>query len=284
MKKSLVINLYFIIATSFYGCVGDSPVITPTPFPTAFDQSVPVGDDSLPLFCRGTGDITILLENGIGGSSWSPVDLNRFTRFGRACTYLRAGHLKKPDRPLTAEDHARNLHELLETAGVPGPYLLVGHSIAGLVMVVFVGDFPQEIVGMVCVDCHAPDEVARILAKLGPAGADEPLDVTVFRRQAAGEIDWMAEPPYFDWLTGEKEAQKVTSLGNIPLVVLVAEGDLPQQPTQWDKLGWEAHLEGSQALSQLSTSGRLELVKGVDHDGIVHSTMVEKAVQTVLQK
>jgi pimeloyl-ACP methyl ester carboxylesterase len=47
-------------------------------------------------------------------------------------------------------------HNLLATAGVPGPYLLVGHSIGGLFTVLYARVYPDQVAGIVLVDATPP--------------------------------------------------------------------------------------------------------------------------------
>ena len=47
------------------------------------------------------------------------------------------------------------VHTALKNAGIKGPYVLVGHSLGGLVARVYAGRFPEEVAGMVFVD-HSP--------------------------------------------------------------------------------------------------------------------------------
>ena len=47
------------------------------------------------------------------------------------------------------------VHTALKNAGIKGPYVLVGHSLGGLVARVYAGRFPDEVAGMVFVD-HSP--------------------------------------------------------------------------------------------------------------------------------
>ena len=47
---------------------------------------------------------------------------------------------------------ARELHRLLERAGITGPYVLVGHSLGGFVARLYRQDHPDDVVGMVLVD------------------------------------------------------------------------------------------------------------------------------------
>jgi pimeloyl-ACP methyl ester carboxylesterase len=65
--------------------------------------------------------------------------------FARVCLYDRAG-LGWSDRGPAARTHAdmvEDLHRLLAAAEVPGPYVLVGHSIGGLLVRQFVQAYPR---------------------------------------------------------------------------------------------------------------------------------------------
>lgn len=54
--------------------------------------------------------------------------------------------------PRTAQSVVTDLHTLLHVAGVPGPYVLVGHSLGGLFVRLYASIYPDEVVGMVLVD------------------------------------------------------------------------------------------------------------------------------------
>ena len=44
---------------------------------------------------------------------------------------------------------AEQLHTLLRNAGVPGPYIPVGHSVGGMNMLVFANRYSSEVAGLV---------------------------------------------------------------------------------------------------------------------------------------
>ena len=80
----------------------------------------------------------------------------------RVCSYDRAGFgwSDLGPRPRTAGRIADELRTLLDRAGVPPPYLLVGHSFGGLVALIFAHRFRNATAGMVLVDpAHAEDWV-----------------------------------------------------------------------------------------------------------------------------
>src|SRR3712207_7572062 len=54
------------------------------------------------------------------------------------------------------------LHALLGSAGVEGPYVLVGHSFGGTNMQVYASQYPDEVAGMVLVDSALDRKSTRL--------------------------------------------------------------------------------------------------------------------------
>ena len=88
------------------------------------------------IHVTGAGTPTVVFESGMGASclSWTLVQ-PQVAQFARAVSYDRAGHgwSDPTRRPRTARQIAQELHTLLDATGVPGPYVLVGHSFGGYV-------------------------------------------------------------------------------------------------------------------------------------------------------
>ena len=109
----------------------------------------------------GEGTPTVVFESGMGASclSWTLVQ-PQVARFSRAVSYDRAGlgWSDPTSEPRTAQQIAQELHALLSAAGVPGPYVLVGHSFGGYVSRVFAHQYRDHVVGMVLVDSIHPAE------------------------------------------------------------------------------------------------------------------------------
>lgn len=131
-------------------------------------QLYDVGDNKLHLYCTGEGSPTVILEAGAGSPSlaWFLVQ-EKVAEFTRVCSYDRAGFgwSEPASGPLSTHQVAANLHGLLEAAGVPGPYVLVGHSAGGPYIRAYASQYPAEVLGMVLVDSSHESQNLRFPAK-----------------------------------------------------------------------------------------------------------------------
>jgi pimeloyl-ACP methyl ester carboxylesterase len=96
---------------------------------------------------------------GASCMSWTQVQ-PQVAQFSCAVSYDRAGYgwSDTAREPRTARQLAQELHALLDAAGVPGPYVLVGHSFGGYVNRAFAHLYRDAVVGMVLVDSIHPAE------------------------------------------------------------------------------------------------------------------------------
>lgn len=141
-----------------------------------FAGLVDIGGRRLYLECRGTGSPTVILEAGYRSPAtvWSDdlvqperpraMVLDGVAAVTRVCLYERPGtaavlderlHPSRSDpvpQPRTAADVVADLQALLRTAGVPGPHVLVGHSLGGAFVRLYAATYPAEVVGLVLVD------------------------------------------------------------------------------------------------------------------------------------
>src|SRR4029079_17451033 len=85
-------------------------------------------------------------------------------QFTRVCRYDRAnrGQSDSAPKPRSAQDAVNDLHAVLITAKVPAPYVLVGHSLGGIIVRLYAHQYPGEVAGLVLVDPAHEDQFARM--------------------------------------------------------------------------------------------------------------------------
>ncbi len=154
------------------GARAAAPLVPPGPATSGDFAGLVTMPDGRRLYleCHGIGSPTVVFEAGLRsrGDTWfyssSGADGGVFSRvvsFTRACTYDRPGtvldfeNLSRSDpvpMPRSTGEVASDLQSLLWSAGVPGPYVLVGASTGGLIARQFAGRYPSEVGGLVLVD------------------------------------------------------------------------------------------------------------------------------------
>jgi pimeloyl-ACP methyl ester carboxylesterase len=269
-------------------------------------QMVDIGGRKIHLDCRGTGAPTVILEAGLGTGGtidWTLVH-DRIAAITRTCAYDRAGIMWSDPKPTPqhAATVVEDLHATLKAAGITGPLVLVGHSVAGPYVRTYTGRYPDQVAGLVMVDPTTPDQVAR-LGKVSGTDVHPNRASTLFHALSA--LSWTGVPRFMAAGTGNKrlppeaaaamaayastsitgataeldgfdqsmaDARAVTSFGNRPLIVLTAMA--PFTPEQLKTLGmtppagarfkaeWQ-RLHAEQA--RFSTRGRQQIVPDATH-------------------
>jgi pimeloyl-ACP methyl ester carboxylesterase len=268
-------------------------------------RMVDVGGYKLHLDCRGEGSPTIVMDAGLGASSldWSLVQ-PELARSTQVCTYDRAGMgwSEAGPQPRSPAHLADELHALLHNAGVPGPYVLVGHSLAGKNIRMFASAHPDEVAGMVLVDARseivdatadmqafaaalegqaAQYSVARrfgIARLFGGGLIDLPLvspalatQMALFQTNPAAIAETTDEGLN---RTADDKSLASANLGAMPLVVIAAGDSMRNMP------GWS---EAQTAMAGLSTHGQLIVAERSSHAvHLVEPKLVIDAALSVL--
>ena len=155
MRPTCVLILVLFLTTGPSAGYGGQPA-----------QLVQVGIHKMFVNCAGKEiGPAVILEAGTGDSSevWSAVQ-EQVQRFARVCSYDRLG-LGKSDKvavPHTADEIVEDLHGLLHAVPVPGPYVMVGHSIGGIYVRKYAALFPTEVKGIVLLDSSHEEQFTRV--------------------------------------------------------------------------------------------------------------------------
>ena len=278
-------------------------------------QLVDIGGYRLHIYCVGVGSPTVILDAAADmmSSDWGWIQ-PEIAKQTRVCSYDRAGMgwSDSGPQPRDAKQITTELHTLLTKAGVSGPYILVGHSVAGLYVRLYAAEYPDDVVGMVLVDPGHPDMDTRIPALQAQNASDAQLVATmrvlsyvglprllgVGKNNARGlppkqmaEVSSFASTPrhwatILDLMSATPmtygEVRGTGSLGNKPLVVISAN-------TAWFTNGAPAddvrralndlHSE----LAGLSTNSSHRIVDGATHASLVHDQNDSQAVITAIE-
>lgn len=277
------------IAGMWYQAIAEGRDLRAHPMP---GELIDVGLYQLHLYCTGSGFPAVILESGLGDTyiSWRKVQ-PKIAQFARVCSYDRAG-LGFSDytrHPSTSKYFAQELHTLLHNAGIPPPYVLVGHSMGGFTVRLYASLYRDEVAGMVLVDSSHPEQRTR----LPPALND--MDATWLREQEFMEFTMPFGIPRLMGFCGSEgevraaecnfhtvresvaelkavsesaaEAATAGKLGDMPLAVLSEDPDQPQPDLPEDLLkpASDAWQQMQKELAQLSTRSTRVIAKNSGH-------------------
>jgi pimeloyl-ACP methyl ester carboxylesterase len=139
-------------------------------------ELVDIGGRKLRMVCTGPRSASplVVLEAGAFGFSadWAVVQDDLAARGVRACSYDRAGlgYSDTGPAPRDGLAVAQDLEALLKASGETGPFILVGHSMAGTRIRLFYGRNRSKVAGLVYVDAAPATQIASPEAQrfLGP--------------------------------------------------------------------------------------------------------------------
>jgi len=249
------------------------------------------------IYCMGEGSPTIILDHVGGGSSvdWALIQ-PKLAEHTRVCAYDRAGFgwSDSSPAPRTLEQQVHELHELLQGANEQGPYILVGHSYGARVDRVYAAKYPAEVAGLVLMDAgilyddpryppetqsefESENSIIRTAHWLTPFGLVRLLQPMLGnptfdlpRDAYLANASFSATSRYWRSLNDQTNAlstvfheeHQVTTLGNIPLLVLIS--------TQPDDATHKVWIQANIEMAGLSTYGSYRVVEGATHMSLAY--------------
>jgi len=224
-----------------------------------------VGDRRLMLHRSGNGGPAVVFLPGAGLVGLDYVNTHqRVAEVTTSVIYDRAGTgwSDPVGLPRTGEAVAGELRDLLRVAEVPGPYVLVGHSLGGVYARLFAGRFPNDVAGLLLLDpfdedltADAPQEVLDKLEQMKrPQDLPEPSEEQLQQARVALEKHFAAWPdevrgPLVDYRLASwrnamlednnlydevsDELREAPDLPDVPLIVITAAGYDATQAAIW---------------------------------------------------
>ncbi|MBL8063586.1 MAG: alpha/beta hydrolase [Anaerolineales bacterium] len=269
-------------------------------------QMIDIGGYRLHMHIEGEGTPTVVLDSGAGGIgiAWELVR-PAIAKVARVVVYDRAGlgWSDPSPKPRRADVMAEELHTLLQNANVEAPFILVGHSLGGVVARQFAAKYPNEVVGLVMVDSaheqqvkHFPEAlvkmvnsmkgmmgVMKLMSKLNIfALKPELIQIGDNGKLSKGLVANMqgvmaSSNSHAEAMIAETESvfaaetQPVSTLGNLPLTVIrhgqLDENAVPPSLGQQVRDDYEAAWQKLQMeIISLSTQGRLIVAERSGHN------------------
>ncbi len=214
---------------------------------------VSIGSRHLNIYCTGSGSPTVVLDAGLGDTTevWYKVQ-GPISKRTRVCSYDRAG-MGFSDGTTSrrdAQSAVNDLHALLQRAGIEPPYVLIGHSIAGLYAPLYADRYTSEVAGMVLVD-PTPPYVYRREASVAPAITElakgqEAMAGQCYKAAASGRLK-PGDKAYGDCV-GTPAQQRASCLKDGPAMCAFERVQVAQQSSPWywyDSMLEEDSVEGS---------------------------------------
>lgn len=272
-------------------------------------EAMPAPDGSNPRFvtlpdgrqmfiqCIGSGAPAVLFDSGAGSDSgaWHGVwqEVGKTTL---SCTYDRAGlGLSDPGPlPRDAAAVANDIDAMLTAANIPGPYVLVGHSLGSYHTRQFANTRFEKMAGLVLVDPSGDGQGGRFKAAMPEAFAALEAEenkvkslncVAKLRAQLHAQADPLAKDCFsndadmIESTLSETDAMAVASTeeltesrrqwGDMPLIVLT-RGDydkgMPPSFSKADRDGMKKiWIAMHDEMTALSTAGQHRTIEGAGH-------------------
>lgn len=191
---------------------------------------------------------TVVFETGLdtsGHIGWQQV-VEHLPKHYNTLTYDRLGYgfSSAANSPRTASNMAQELQQLLVAANAPGPYILVGHSLGGLIVQMFANKHPELVQAVILVDSSHPKQASTfpikkvnihkvpprwlfmLLHKLGIVRWQLKKMLGVYSLPITRIMDYLnrgvdnMHQELAELNNSLEKAAQVTSLGEIPLIVI----------------------------------------------------------------
>jgi len=285
--------------------------------PSPGSKMYSVNGGEIHMYCTGPENDdqpTIIIISGAGIPSFLYSHLQeKLSETIRTCSYDSAGigWSKANDIPYTTKNLSNELYQLLQTAQIDGPIILAGHSLGGIVSLIYSAEHEEQVAGIAFIDSSHYNQVdyfGKEFRDTLDKQTDELLAnfwlielagnlgimimINIFDTSGSGlereDHKMMASfdkwnPPYPTMksmisnlnLSFEQGKEAHYARGDLPIIAISASGVISDGPPEVGGISVEEFIEGFKELhkdlADLSTNGRHVIVNGTNHISIVYN-------------
>ena len=276
-----------------------------------------INDGEIHMYCTGPENenqptIIIIAGAGVPSFLYSPLQ-DKLSETIRTCSYDSAGigWSKANDIPYTAKNLSDELHQLLQAAHINGPIILAGHSLGGIVSLIYSAEHEQQVAGIAFIDSshyNQTDYFGEEFKNISDKQIDEQL-ANLWLMELASNLGIFSLMSIFDTHESEEFAEEHKMLesfnkwnppyptiksmlsnlnlsfeqgkevhyarGDLPIISISASGEISGDPTEIGGISAEEYREGfkdlHKDLAELSTNGRYVVVNETNHISIAYN-------------
>jgi len=207
---------------------------------------------------KGQGNCTVVFQSGMGSSHaiWQEIQ-DSISKNAVTISYDRNGLLlsESSNIPVTNDQVSEELRMLLEKTACPRPYILVGHSMAGIYLRPFIKQHELDISGIIFVEAAHPKQIKKSSPELLKVLTPPPhwlirwvVSTGIYRilfsfiqlspeipinhplHQIEKDFFYRSRAKIMEELNHDvlnfKDAERYTSFGNIPLAVMMGTSEI----------------------------------------------------------
>jgi pimeloyl-ACP methyl ester carboxylesterase len=290
-------------------------------------QMVDVGGFRMHALLCGQGAPAVLLEPALGGFALQYTHIqSAVSVFTRVMAYDRAGQgwSEISPNPRTPAHLAGELKSLLGRLDLQPPYILVGHSLGGLLVRIYTGLHPEEVAGVVLVDSSHENQhdsfpdldknvrqaakgvrLLKFVSRLGLGKQVTKLSLgsaakSLSREDLDSFIAVASQPKHQETMLAEfsqhrfyfgPQSEVPRTLGDTPLIVVTAANSVSGKQKVGGMTGDQMnaqHQRLQKNLVQLSSQGEQIIIPGATHLSILvqpeHATQVVDAIRRMVER
>ncbi|HET9056955.1 MAG TPA: alpha/beta hydrolase [Chitinophagaceae bacterium] len=169
MHRRLFQSILLLLLIPALQAISQNTLVKDTLKYAPIGKLIDIGGYRLHINCTGKGENTVVLIAGSSAFSFDWIKVQeKLSKETKICSCDRPGLAWSDAGPMprTLAQDVYELHKLLKAANLKPPYILVGHSIGGIIARKYAKEYPSEVNGLVLVDATSENSLLNINGKI----------------------------------------------------------------------------------------------------------------------